>query len=104
MTHLAGIPALWPSKDVAHSTSVLGTKEGLSCVHIVCSSSLLGKKKKKKEKPQEENWPQVACSFPAPEMITEYSSADGHSGTYRGKPLRFKPSVDTTSRVALGES
>lgn len=71
------------------------------CVQLISASK---KKKKKRKKPQEENWPQVACSFPAPEMITEYSSAKGHSGTYRGKPLRFKPSVDTTSCVALGES
>lgn len=53
--------ALWPPRDVAPSTSVLGTKEG----RAVCTLGELISARYKRTKPQEENWPQGAGTLPA---------------------------------------
>lgn len=69
MTHPAGMPALWLSPDVVHSTSVLGPREGQSYVHCVYGLSLPGKNKNLRKR-----LAQVTGTLPAQDMITRSST------------------------------
>ena len=75
MTHVARMPALWPSMDVVHSASMLGTKEGQNYVHSVYSLSLLEKKEKKKKNLRKRLAPGNRGTLPAQDIVTGYSSA-----------------------------
>ena len=81
MTHVARMPALWPSMDVVHSASMLGTKEGQNYVHSVYSLSLLEKKEKKK-KTSGRDWPQVTEGHYLPKTLSQDTLVPTKQGSF----------------------
>lgn len=102
MTHPARTPALWPSMDVVHSASMLGTKEGQNCVHSVYSLSLLEEKKKKTSG---RDWPQVTEGHYLPKTLSQDTLVPTRQGSVWNPQGKSPANVQGPAlTLALGKS
>lgn len=100
MTHLARMPALWPSMDVVHSASMLGTKEGQNYVHSVYSLSLLEEKKTSGR-----DWPQVTEGHYLPKTLSQDTLVPTRQGSFWNPQGKTPASVQGPAlTLALGKS